>query len=463
MFPAMRFFVRCSLILWLLLATISLPAKDVLTWQTDRDRVTADIQATDLFRVLEGVAKVTGWNVFVESNLNANVSVKFTELSSGDALRRLLGDLNYAFVPQTNGHARLFVFRTVRANATLVVRPGDLAGARENLARKIPNELVVRLKPGANIDEIARRFGAKVLGKIDGLNAYRLQFADEAAADAARAQLSASPDVASVENNFVVDQPPLPQKLDLAGAPGPVSLKLDPPSSEACRVIVGLIDTAVKPSGGVFDKFLLKSLSVAGDANFDPAAPTHGPSMLQNIVLGASSTSKGSSSMQVLSVDVYGPNETANTFNVAAGIAAAINNGANIINLSLGSPGDSQLLHDIIQQVKQKGIPVFAAAGNNASPQPFYPAAYPEVISVTAGRNGQLAPYANFADYIKLEVPGSAVVYFNNNAYVVNGTSTASALSSGLAAGAAAANCIGTGAAANGLLNTSALQFKPGQ
>jgi hypothetical protein len=299
------------------------------------------------------------------------------------------------------------------------------------------------------------------VGKIDELNAYRLQFPDEAAAEAARAELAANPDVASVESNYVVDAPPLPQKLDQAGAPGPVSLKLDPPASEACRVVVGLIDTAVRPTGGSFDKFLLKSLSVAGESNFDPTTPSHGPSMMQNILLGASSTSKGSSSMQIISVDVYGRSQTANTFNVAAGIAAAVNNGANLINLSLGSPGDSQVLRDIILQLKQKGIPVFAAAGNNASAQPFYPAAYPEVISVTAGNHGQLAPYANFADYIKLEVPGSAVVYFNNNAYVVNGTSTASALSSGLAGGAAAANCIGTGAAANGLLNTTALQFRP--
>ena len=444
-----------------LLAAVSLPAADTLTWQTKPDRVTADIQSTELLRVLEGVAKLTGWHVFIESNITTKVSVKFKDLPSGDALRFLLGDLNYAFVPQTGGSPRLFVFRTTRANATIMVQPGDINPGKKLEATKIPNELIVRLKPGANIDELAKKLGAKVVGKIEGLNAYRLQFPDEAAANAALAELTGNPEVASVENNYVVDQQPLPQKLDSANAPGPVDLKLDPPNSEACRVIVGLIDTAVKPSGSVFDKFLLKSLSVAGEANFDPNSPTHGPSMLQNIVLGASSTSKGSISMQVLSVDVYGPNETANTFNVAAGIVAAVNGGANIINLSLGSSGDSQLLHDIIRQVKQKGIPVFAAAGNNASPDPFFPAGWPEVISVTAGNNGQRATYANYADYINLMVPGSAVVYFNNIPYVVSGTSTASALSSGLAGGTAAANCIGTSSAANGLLNTPALQFKP--
>ncbi len=462
MLPSMKCFAQRCWLAWLLLIALAGSAKDMLAWQTDRDRVTADLHSVELLRVLEGVAKATGWHVFIESNLNANVSVKFSELSSGDALHRLLGDLNYAFVPQTSGHAHLFVFRTARANATLAVHPGDLAAAPKNAAKIIPNELIVRLKPGANIDDLAKKLGAKVLGKIDGLNAYRLQFSDEAAADAARVQLAGSPDVASVENNFVLDPPPPVAKLDASsGLPAPVQLKLNPPGDNG-RLIVGLIDTAVRPTGGAYDKFLAGSDSVAGAAAFDPNAPTHGPSMFQDILRGIANTAGGASSVQVWSVDVYGPNETANTFNVAAGITDAINNGhATLINFSGGGTGDSPILHDVIQQATQNGIPVFAAAGNNASAQPFYPAAYPEVISVTAGTQGQLASYANYADYIKLEVPGTAVVYFGSQAYLVTGTSTSSAISAGLAAGVADSKHVSPTTAVGALLNTGSLQFKP--
>ncbi len=461
MFLPMRLLVQRAAIALFLLAAISGRAKDVLTWQTDRDRVTADIQSVELQRVLEGVAKLTGWHVFIESNLNANVSVKFQELPSGDALHRLLGELNYAFVPQTNGQARLFVFRTARANATVAIRPGALSASKETAAQKIPNELIVRLKPGANIDDLAKKLGAKVLGKIDGLNAYRLQFPDEVAADAARAQLAGSTDVASVENNYFMEPSPLVAKLDsTSGVPPPVQLKLNPPGDTG-RVIVGLPDTAVQPLGKELDQFLYKSISVAGDAHPDPAAPSHGTSMFQDILRGVANTAGGSSSVQVLSVDVYGPDVTANSFNVAAGIAAAVNNGASIINLSLGSESDSQILHDIIAQAAQKGIPVFAAAGNNATARPFYPAAYSEVISVTAGNQGQLAPYANYADYIKLMVPGSAVVYYNSQPYLVSGTSTSSAITAGLAAGVADSKKVTASTAAGALLSTGSLQFKP--
>lgn len=452
-----------GLIILLLCAAVSLRAADVLTWQTNQDRVTADIQSVELRRLLEGVAKVTGWRVYLESNTTLNVSAKFKDLSSGDALHFLLHDLNYALVPQTNASPRLFVFRTVRANATELIHPADLAAGKKLDVKKIPNELIVRLKPGANIDDLARKLGAKVIGKIDGLNAYRLQFPDAASASDALAQLTGSSDVVSVENNYVFDQPPPVARLVSGNAPPPVQLSLNPPSADACHPIVGLVDTAWQPQGNDLDKFMLKTLSVAGVANPDPSIPTHATAMFQDVLRGASPVSKGSSSMQVLSVDVYGTNATTSSFDVAAGVVAAVNGGANIINLSLGSPGDSQILHDIIQQATAKGIPVFAAAGNDSSAQPFYPAAYPEVISVTAGNNGQLASYANYGSYVKLMVPGSAVVYFNDAAYVVSGTSTSSALTSGMAGGAAAANCIGASAAANALLNTPTFQFTPAQ
>jgi hypothetical protein len=154
--------------------------------------------------------------------------------------------------------------------------------------------------------------------------------------------------------------------------------------------------------------------------------------MFENILRAAAAVSDGSSSIQVLSVNAADPDGTMNTFNVAAGIAQAVNNGPpTIINLSLGSSGDSPFLHDMIRQVTQLGIPVFAAAGNDGSAAPFYPAAYPEVISVTAGNQGRLASYANYGDFVDLMAPGSGVVYYGDSAFLVNGTSTAAAFVSG--------------------------------
>ena len=452
--------MRGLMVVLLLAAAIRLPAADSLVWTTNR--VDADIQSLELPELLAQVAASTGWQVYLEPGTTRTVSTKFKGLPPGEALRLMLGDLNFALVPQTNGNPRLLVFHTSQGNATVLIHAAKLNANAARTAKVIPNELVVRLKPGVNIDELAQRLGAKVIGRIDGLNAYLLQFEDQAAADAARAQLADNADVQNVDSNYVVDRPPSALNVNSASLP-PVQLKLNPPDSSG-KVIVGLVDTAVQPLGNDLDKFLSKSLSVVGDTSNDPNSPTHGTSMFENILRAASTAENGSSSMQVISVDVYGSNPTTSTFNVAAGIAQAVNNGANIVNLSLGSPGDSQVLHDILQQAAQQGIIVFAAAGNDASPEPYFPAAYPEVTSVTAASApGQLASYANYGSFIKLMAPGTSLVYYGNNAWIVSGTSSATAFITGLTAGTADAQHTSVTDAAKAVGNTPVFKFPPPQ
>jgi hypothetical protein len=211
-------------------------------------------------------------------------------------------------------------------------------------------------------------------------------------------------------------------------------LKLTPPPSTG-RIIVGLVDTAVQPLGNGLDSFLLKPISVAGDAQSDPNTPTHGTSMAETILRSIAAMTKGSSSVQILPVDVYGPSATTSTFDVANGIAQAVNSGANPINLSLGSEGDSSFLHSVIQDASSKNIVFFGAAGNQPVTTPYYPAAYPEVMAVTAVDQGQIASYANRGSFISLGTPGTSVIYFGDQPYYVTGTSASTAFASGIAAG----------------------------
>jgi len=215
----MQFLFQRGLIAGLLFLAASLPAADTLTWNTNQNHVSADIQSVTLPRLLQGVAQLTGWKVLLEPGTTHEISAKFKDRPAGDALRMLLGDLNFALLPQTNSKPWLVVFRTAQANATQIIPPADLNGTNSAHAKTIANELIARLKPGASIDELAKQLGAKVLGKIDGLNAYRLQFEDAAAADAARQQLASNPNVTAVESNYVVDPPPTPQSR--ANLPSP--------------------------------------------------------------------------------------------------------------------------------------------------------------------------------------------------------------------------------------------------
>ena len=399
-----------------------------IVWNKTTDRVNADVSSLGLSQLLEQITAQTGWRVYVEPGTTRNASAKFKNLPSGEALRMLFGNLNFALVPQTNAASRLYVFTTKMQNATrLVHAPGTTA------ARRVANELLVKLKPGADIDALAKLLGAKVVGRNDKLGIYRLQFGDAAATDAALGQLQNNSDVADVDYNYYFDPPTTPQLLSSAPIP-PLSLQLNPPGDSG-KIIVGLVDTGMQSLGPDLDKFILKQISVAGDAPANSSDMTHGTAMAYTILEAIALAAGGSSSVQILPVDVYGANPMTTTWDVALGIQAVVDKGATVINLSLGGAGDSSILNNVIQQAIAAGIPVYAAAGNQPVSTPTYPAATPGVIAVTALQNGRIAPYADFGSFVDLALPGTSVVYFGNQAYLVQGTSTATANATGVAAG----------------------------
>ena len=426
---------RAKLILllgWLLsIVAFASAGSDVLVWQTASNQVSADIRGEKLWPLLTDIAHQTGWHIFVEPGIERKADVKFSNLPSGEALKKLLGDLNFAFVPKTNEADQLYVFATTLRAATQRVHVA--ATNKVAVARHVANELILKVKPGTDIDALAKSLGAKVIGRADKLGLYRLQFADTAAMDAALGQLKSNPDVATVEYNYILDPPVTPQKI--ANAPvGPVSLTLNPPGDSG-RVIVGLIDTPIQSLGADLDKFLLTPVSVTGDNTAaNSADPTHATGMAETI-LRAMAAQGGGTSAQILPVDVYGNSETATTWNVALGVQAAVNGGATVLNMSLGGTSDSAILADVIQQAIAKGIIVFAAAGNQPVSTPTYPAAISGVIAVAATQGNQLASYSNFGSFIAMALPGASVVYLGNSAWVVQGTSPATAYASGVAAG----------------------------
>ena len=80
---------------------------------------------------------------------------------------------------------------------------------------------------------------------------------------------------------------------------------------------------------------------------------------------------------------------------------------ADVINLSLGGAGSSTLSQSVYTAARNQGVIIVAAAGNNASSTPLYPASYNGVVSVSAvDLNKQLAPYSNFGSFVDVAAPG---------------------------------------------------------
>jgi hypothetical protein len=432
---ACRRALQTRILLWAAL-TLAVPLLQAeLRWDPNRASLTLQVRNQPLPEMLKELSQATGWEVFVDPALNQPVSTRFTNLSIADGLRRALGDLNFALLPQPDRPPQLYVYSSSLQEATL--RLASPTPTQSSPPTAGNHELIVRLKPDSttSIEELAAQLGGKVVGELKDLNGYRIEFPDEATAQQARESLTDDPDVLSSEANSFITSPDTSRALGTASTPPPQLRAKVVPSEE--QIIVALLDTPIATDSPELSELLLPAVSVSGE----PAAPanslTHGTAMAETLLrsLAEASNDPEGTPVRILPVDIYGGHEATTTFDVVNGLLAAAEQGADVINLSLGGEEPSPLLQEAVQALRSQGVVVIAAAGNQPTTAEVFPAAYPEVLAVTASDpSGNLATYANRGEFIDLVGPGSSVVQFDNQAYLGTGTSYASAYISGAAA-----------------------------
>lgn len=405
--------------------------KSGLEWPNSEKRVDARIPGWPLTQVLSRIAGSTGWEVYLEPGTERPIRTTFTNAAPAEALRRLLGGLNFSLQPQPKGPSRLYIYSSDRDRATQRIV------AEDTKPGKIANELVVRLKPDSklSIEEIAAKVGGKVLGRIPKLNAYRLSFESPEAAEAARKVIAEMTDVAAVENNYRWEAPANWETEGSASAPNR-KLKAKP-SADGKNLVVGVIDTATQPLPPDREAFILSRTDIVAGHSQDDGL-WHGTAMAEEFLHGLSmtDTSEGGSSIRLRLYNAYGDRETATSFDVTRGVIQAAADGVSVLSLSLGGPEPSPILQEALESFSDQGGLVFVAAGNQGTTAPFYPAADPKVIAVTAvNRDGNPMTWANRGNYVDVGVSGVAHVPYGGQTWIVTGTSPATALTAGMAAG----------------------------
>lgn len=92
-------------------------------------------------------------------------------------------------------------------------------------------------------------------------------------------------------------------------------------------------------------------------------------------------------------------------------VAYAVENGADVINISYSTKYPSPPLEAVIEQAGAAGVPVFASAGNSGNDLPIYPAAYPVVIAIGAtGPADLLSSFSNRGNYLDVLAPGEGIL-----------------------------------------------------
>ena len=130
--------------------------------------------------------------------------------------------------------------------------------------------------------------------------------------------------------------------------------------------------------------------------------------------LGVAGVAYGAKIMPVKVLNKQGSGTYAD---IADGIRFAADNGAKVINMSLGGSSPSFVLEDALAYAYAQGVTIVAAAGNGNSSTPSYPAAYDAyVISVGATRYDETrAPYSNYGSTVDVVAPGGDLTIDQNN------------------------------------------------
>jgi len=122
---------------------------------------------------------------------------------------------------------------------------------------------------------------------------------------------------------------------------------------------------------------------------------------------------------------------------LAKAIIHATDVGAKIISMSWGASFNSELIYEAIRYAHDAGVLLIAAAGNDDWSVKHYPAAYDEVVAVSAtDEHDESAWFTNFGNWIELAAPGVLIysTFLNNTYKYLSGTSMATPFVSGTAA-----------------------------
>ena len=168
----------------------------------------------------------------------------------------------------------------------------------------------------------------------------------------------------------------------------------DPDATDPAAANTGFHGTHV---AGTIGALTNNGVGVAGVAGGDSSAVNKGVWIMPLRVLGLGGAGSSWDIAQAIRYAAKLTNES----------GALPANRADIINMSFGGPANSQSIMLAVNAAYDAGVTLVAAAGNEGTSSPIYPAAYPNVISVAAVSVGsERAGYSNYGDTIDITAPG---------------------------------------------------------
>jgi subtilisin family serine protease len=310
-----------------------------------------------------------------------------------------------------------------------------------------PREILV-LVDAARASEIAARLASQynvtadprvTIPLLDGA-LVRLRLPAGRSLESLLAALSTDPEIEQAQPNY--DYSVSKDKTSPKTAPqyAGEAIRLDAAHrlARGNGVLVAVIDTAIEAAHPELVGTIAGMFDAVGEG---PAVPEPHGTEIAGILAAHAELTGVAPEAKLLSVRAFRSGKKtpalSTSFQLLKGINWAFDAGAKVMNMSFTGPMDP-LLDRIIKAAADKGVIFVAAAGNNGPKgAPLYPAAYPQVIAVTATDDkDRLYGKANRGDYISIAAPGVDIIApaLKGGYALSSGTSMAAAHVSGVVA-----------------------------
>jgi thermitase len=327
----------------------------------------------------------------------------------------------------------------------------------------MPAEVIVKLAPGMQLTWLARASGLhtaslnRLLTQLGagaarpigvGSNTYRIYLRDGLNINQAVRELSAIDGVVYAEPNAIrtmlrtPNDPIVRQQWALRNIQAYEAWDI----TTGGEVVIAILDTGTSSSHPDLRGNVLKGYDFYnndGNADDDEGHGTY----TAGVAAAKGDNGEGIAGVcwncKILPVKVLGSRGQGDDATIAMGIRWAADQGARIISMSLGGDEDTQVMRDAVIYAKARGALLLAASGNGQADgnKPAYPAAYPEVVAVSATDGSDtITGFSTYGDFVALSAPGVGVWSTSwsdetGNSYdASNGTSAACPYVAGIAA-----------------------------
>jgi subtilisin family serine protease len=434
--------------------------------------VSLDANNASLDAVLAQLAEKARIEVKTGAETQSRVTLSGSKLPIESLMRKLFSNFMFVEKSEENGAVRrqLYVFSMASRG---IVNPRDIMvtetakGGRDQVAMELtqrqkvaaggrekrsqeqrPDELLVRFRPdveSSQIDALNGLYSAKIIARIPQINICQLKLPMGSDLSAIEKAYRESSLVEKIEPNILLRLPEvIPNDEAFADQWGLEKMMVPEAwniTTGSSSVIVAILDTGIDANHpDLADRIVAGYDIVNGKAGIPEDDHGHGTQMA-GIIAAKGENGTGISGInwncRVLAVKVIDSNGVGSAADVAQGLIYAAEHGAQTVNMSFGGYGNSDILNEAIQYVHQRNVVLVAAAGNEDTDSPVYPAAYPNVLAVTAtGPGDQKWSGANFGNYLDLAAPGVGILTTASNGGYSYGTGTshAAAMVSGVAA-----------------------------